>query len=320
MQRYKLNKLNSSRFSRKIINRYKGARKYKQSKSYTAKKKKPILLIFKKRYFWLAVLILVILGTLLYFIFLSPFFQVNKIEVYGSNKISIEKIKNIINEQKNEKIALIIPRNIFLIDFEKIEKIILEKFSRIAKLNLKRKLPDSLIVDIKERKPVLTWCKINKNEKEAEKEAEKEVKKDEDLKEIKIYSCFNLDKEGIVFEKTVNPLKPVIKSDKEIILAKRIIEKKYLEDILKIKQEIKNNLKTEIEEFNILEGQQKLVVKTIGGWEIYFNPLKNISDQLFNLNLVLKEKIPPEQRENLEYIDLRFGNRVFYKAKYSPGS
>jgi hypothetical protein len=51
------------------------------------------------------------------------------------------------------------------------------------------------------------------------------------------------------------------------------------------------------------------------GWQIYFSldPDSDINTQLVKLNLLLSGEIPLENRKNLEYIDLRFKDRAFYK-------
>ena len=48
------------------------------------------------------------------------------------------------------------------------------------------------------------------------------------------------------------------------------------------------------------------------GWEIYINPKKTIDIQLMALKSVLDLKIPPEKRNKLEYIDLRFETFSIY--------
>ena len=46
-------------------------------------------------------------------------------------------------------------------------------------------------------------------------------------------------------------------------------------------------------------------------WYILFDKSRDLKNQLQALELVLAEKI--EEREHLEYIDLRIENRVYYK-------
>jgi len=61
--------------------------------------------------------------------------------------------------------------------------------------------------------------------------------------------------------------------------------------------------------------EERLNAKTSEGWEIYFNLEGDINWQLTKLGAVLEKEIPPEKRENLEYIDLRFGNFAPFKYR-----
>ncbi|MDI6883520.1 MAG: hypothetical protein QMC93_03670, partial [Patescibacteria group bacterium] len=91
----------------------------------------------------------------------------------------------------------------------------------------------------------------------------------------------------------------------------KAIERDYLESILEIQKKITENQKLEIKEF--IPGEEKLTVQILEGWQIFFDPSRDISEQILNLTAILKEKIPPENRRNLEYIDLRFGNKIYFK-------
>ena len=66
-------------------------------------------------------------------------------------------------------------------------------------------------------------------------------------------------------------------------------------------------------DFINIVSDKRVDVETLEGWDIYFNLKDKISSQVLNLGLVLKEKISSEARRNLEYVDLRFGNQVYYK-------
>jgi len=288
--------------------------KYKYKKSYRTKKKKSIFWIFRNKLFWLGFLILVILGSLFYFFLFSSYFQIKEIKISGNQKIATKEIENIVSQQVNKKIFFFIPRNIFLINFKKIDQTISEKFLVIAKVILKKEFPNTIFVSIEERVAIGVWCKPITDFQESNSDEEEKEK----IVLISDSDCFNLDNEGVIFEQSRERTGLIIKSGKEISLGEKVIEKDYLEAILEIERTIKKDSQINIKEFFVPDEGEKLIVKTSDNWEIYFNSTKNISDQVFNLNLVLKEKIPNEQMGNLEYIDLRFGNRVYIKYKNEP--
>jgi len=245
-----------------------------------SKKKKMSL---GNRFFWLFVLILIFLGIIFYFFFFSSLFQVKNIDIYGNPRVKEPEIRDMVNQEINRKIFFVIPRNIFFINSNKIEKSIKDKFSYLEEVEIKKKFFRSLVVNMEGRILIGVWCN--------------------DLE------CFRLDDQGIVFEQGKKQAKLIIKSDKEVILGEKIIEKEYLDKIMEIMREL------ETEEFFVPEKEEKLTAKMKEGWEAYFNPQKEISSQILNLKLILKEKISQSERENLEYIDLRFGDRLFYRFR-----
>ncbi|MDP1538585.1 MAG: hypothetical protein Q8M00_00960, partial [bacterium] len=91
------------------------------------------------------------------------------------------------------------------------------------------------------------------------------------------------------------------------------IEKEDLISILEINSQLEENLNILIKGF-IISSREKLIVLTQEGWELYFNLQEDVKWQLAKLKALLEEKIPPEKRKNLEYIELRFGN--FANPKY----
>lgn len=221
------------------------------------------------------------------------FLQVKEIQISGQQKISEGEIKNIIEGRISRKLFLFPTKSIFLIDSKLIENDILERFPQIEKTNLKRKLPDGLFLEIKERQP---WAALILNETD-------------------FYYC---DENGIVFEKIweIPPKFLIVKSllsYPEIKLGEKVIEKDLIEKIGRVNAKLKDNLKIDIEEF-IIPSPERLNVKTSEGWEIYFDPNEDLNWQVIELSLVLEKEIPSEKRGNLEYIDLRF-SKVYFKYK-----
>jgi cell division septal protein FtsQ len=260
----------------------------KYRKPHRIKRKKSIL---KSRFFWLTILILIFLGSLFYFLFFSSFFQVKNIFISGAEKISSDEIKNFVQNKLEKKILFLRTKTIFLININEIEKEVLKNFPSVAEIKIGRKFPDVLNINLVGRSPLANFCQDEK--------------------------CFLLDKEGIVFEES-EPKANLIKivdgqREKTPRLGEIIIERDYLEKIFKIQKYIQEEIKIEIEEF--IAFSQRLNVKTIEGWEIYFDPREDINWQLTKLKFVLKEKIPLEKRKDLEYIELRFGDLATFRYR-----
>lgn len=262
-------------------------RRYK--KPYRIKKKKSIL---KNRFFWLGILLLIFIGTIFYFLIFSSFFQVEKIIVSGEKKVSKEEIVAIVEENLEKKILFFPSRSIFLVNLNKIREDISNTLPKIAEIEMSRTFPDALNILVIERLSLATWCQEER--------------------------CFFLDKEGIIFEETseISPNNIKIKDlrEKKLELGEKVLEKEILDSIGEIEIKLRENLKINIEEF-IIASDERLNVKTNEGWEIYFNLEGDLDWQLTKLNLVLKEKIPPEKRKDLEYIELRFGDLATFRYK-----
>ncbi len=283
----------------------------KYRKPYRVKKKKPI---FRNRFFWLGILIFVVIVGIFYLICFSSFFQIKEIKISGNSafaeasadkqKVSIEDIRNVIEKEVEQKFLFLPSKSIFLINLKEINEIVLEKFPQLAKINLKRSFPDTMLIEIEERKPVAIFC-------------QKE-------------NYFFIDGEGIIFEEVFEAA-PQWLQIKNLTLAadlkigEEAIKKEKLSQALEIESKLKdyNPLTTlpleRASNLKILEvsiiSEERLNAKTSEGWEIYFNLESDLNWQLTKLGAVLEKEIPPERRESLEYIDLRFGNLAPFKYR-----
>ncbi len=252
-------------------------------KPYRVKKKKSIL---RNRFFWLGILILIIFSGVFYLTFFHSFFQIKIIEISGNEKVSTESLENLLNEKINQKILFFPSQSIFLPNFGEIKKEILKSFPQIRETHLKRRFPDALLLQIKERKPIAVFCQAD--------------------------NFFFIDKEGIVFESLDSDTKRqdliTLKkqADEETNLKDKVVMEEQLSKILKAESRLKNELKILTEEMLVVS-ETRFDAKTLEGFQIYFNFQEDLDWQLAKLKAVLEEEIPPEKRKDLEYIDVRFG-------------
>jgi len=269
----------------------------KYRKSYRTKKKVSVLNIFKiilkSKFFWLGVLALIIINGFIYLFIFSSVFQIKDIQISGAEKSPAQEIKDIISANS---------KNIFLTNFETITKNLLERYPQIAKITFKRELPDKISARVEERKPIALFCRpvfepfLMFFEKSQAKE------------------CYFLDKQGIIFEKVGDQFENLLVFNTKSAISKfnlgqEIINKDYLAKVLEINSQLEKDIK--IKEA-ILISENRLNIKTLEGWEIYFNPKKDLNWQIEEIKILLEQKISPGNRENLEYVDLRFEKIYIY--------
>lgn len=253
-------------------------------KRFRVKKKKSI---FKSKLFWILLLSALSAGGLAYLLIFSQVFQVKEINISGNLIISNEQLLKVI-EPNIRKQIIWETKSIFLIDLNKIEQEILKQFPEIENIKLKRRLPELLISEIKERQ-IFAVIRLPSGK------------------------IFSVDKYGIVFEERQrqNDLLIDFSNEKELVFGENIIDPEKLKAISKIKDSLQKQLDIETEKLLFLG--DRLNVTTSQGFEIYFGFTTDVEDQIFNLEMLGKEKLKIEDLQSLEYIDLRFGDKVFYK-------
>jgi len=255
---------------------------------FRIKKKKSIL---KSRFFWLGILILIIFSGVFYLICFHSFFQIKVIEISGNEKVSTESLENLLNQKINQKILFFPSQSIFLPNFGEIKKEILKSFPQVAETDLKRKFPNTVLLEIKERKPAAVFRQTDK--------------------------IFFVDKEGVIFESldldvtSQDFITFKKQADEGVNLGEKIIEEEQLSKILEVESKLKNELKILVEEVLVVS-EARFDAKTLEGFQIYFNFQEDLDWQLTKLRAVLEEEIPLESRKDLEYIDVRFGNFAPY--------
>lgn len=243
---------------------------------------------------------LLFFGFLFYFfyaIFFSSFLTVNNIKINGISSISEDLIKEMTQKEisgeyffGNQK------NNLLLVNDKKIEEKISSEIRKIKTVNIKKKFPHSLIIEIEERKIFLAVCVMSKE------------------------NCYLLDEMGQafdIFSFASQAIFPILycESEEKIDLGGVVLDKYYMEKIIFLQKKLKEESAFKSE--YILETpsfiSQDVRVKTKEGWKIFFNTNTNLEKQFQKLKLVLEKEILPDERKKLEYIDLRIENKVFYK-------
>jgi len=255
----------------------------------------------------IAFFVLAFTGVTAYVIFLSPFLLVTKISISGNQELSANAVGSAVSSEISGKyLNTLAKNNIALISKEKITNALKKDFKRVEEVEITKIFPDALKIKIKERESTAIFCSREQ--------------------------CFVVDSAGLPYARAdfaaneLDESKLLILNDdgnKEIKLGENFIDGEYVKYLLAVRAELKSELGLEIDKNfhtpRLISGDIR--VKTSEGWMIYFDKGVPIQKEISTLKLVL-EKIDKEaneksQRSKLEYIDLRTGNKVFYKFKNS---
>lgn len=258
--------------------------------------KQPKKSIFKRLWFLLIILFLIIISTAIYFIIFYSGFQLKNISVSGNNKIQTQDLQNIISNNANIQLInfagiKIVSRSIFLIDKNKITDDILKNYPIIEKLTLNIKFPQSIFLNIIERAPIGVFCYIDNN-------------------------CFLIDQNGIIFEPVVLPVSDAtivrqVENNNQLSIGQKAVEQNITSAIYKIQKNLKDNFNINLTEA-MVTSPTRLDIFTSGNWKAYFNlnTDSDVNSQLEKLAALLNGGISVDSLKNLKYIDLRPKDRA----------
>ncbi len=244
--------------------------------------------IFKNKFFWILVFFVAFFCSLFYLALILDTFQIKIIQVKENDAILRSKVQELVGQSIQKKILFFNTRSIFLFDSRHVEGVILNAFPEVETLQMKRNLPNSLVVTIHKRQEVALWCKTREQ-------------------------CFALDAKGVIFKEK--------KPQNEFLIFSS--SKDFVPELgeLALPQELASFLfafwqKAGIQFASvIIVSNSQIQYKTSEGWEVYCNPKENLKWQITKLQTVLEKKKPVATGQKLEYIDVRFGDQAYIKYR-----
>lgn len=257
---------------------------------------KPKKSIFKRLWFWLAILFLVIILSSFYLVLFYQGIWVSNIIISGNNKITSRELDDIVSANINTGLVKfwnfdITSKSIFLVNIEKLNKQILEKFPTIEKASASKKFPQTIMLGVTERKPVGAYCNSASE-------------------------CFLFDQNGVAFEPLHLPIDDFIivrqaAENGQMFVGEQVVAQNIVSAISKIKENLRENFQIDLTEA-MLTSPIRMNITTKENWRIYFDLDidSDINSQLTKLTILLKEEISPESKMNLRYIDLRPKDRA----------
>ncbi len=247
---------------------------------------------FKKKILFLIIFILIL--AVIYGVFFSPAFAVTKIVVSGTNKIGESaKMEEIVKNFLSQKRFLVLSqKNILFLSRGGLKRIFDQKFD-FETVEVGIDWPHTLWLKVKEKKPSLIW-QNGEDYYTVFNDGRIKAKASKDGFELPLASY------GTTTDLTIGAE----------VVSREIIN--YLEKLSPLFNFYFKEIK--IKEFIIPQISEKREVKLITNenWYILFNLAEEPENGLKKVKTVVEQKFG-QDREGLEYIDVRYQDKVYYK-------
>lgn len=243
--------------------------------------------------FWIFLASFILMLALVWFLFISSFFMINKTEISGLSRVDESEINQLIEDQLDKKILFFFSqRNIFLLSKEDLSTNILQDYN-FSEIVIKKSIPKTLKINLSER-PYAFIFQEGEDYYYASKDAY--IIKDQAVSEEDMEKYFILE----------NKSKLIRISDS----AKINLKTDYLNFIFRLNEALDYQLDLNPNKYIIEQELNSLILDLKDGPLVYFNLDKDPVEQFEDLSIVKKEKIG-DNFNKLNYIDMRYGDLIY---------
>lgn len=236
-----------------------------------------------------------IIGGVLYFLTLSPYFRITDITVSGNSQVSTEEITGEIQSLSTKRFFLVPENSFFLMSKGRVSKIFAQELPEIREVKSHRIWPNKLSLEVTERTPAVA---ISSN-----------------------LSNYILDDQGFVMKETADPegLFLIVDQINEDIKVGEIIRGKLIPFIISVQNQWPGKIVSSLTTAKIPgKGASEVEFVSSEGWSVFFSTDRSAAGQITNLSQLLAKLISPQNRLRLAYVDLRLSKWAYYCYKESP--
>lgn len=241
-------------------------------------------------------------GLVIFVLFFSSLLRLKQKDIAPTEHVSRDDVAAVIDSVLSGNSFGIIPNDTMPVAFVRkhtVERKLLEKFPVFRSVTVSFLFPSTIVLKIEERNTVLVLCSGG--------------------------PCFFVDEKGIAFDVAPAPydqdvtgmLTVVDTSAKPVSQKDMLFSEDFLQSFPTLQQKLRDELDLEI--FSVAETPSRfsdeLWLRSTDGWELRMSAAVPLEKSIRALRLLFAKTLPENNRKNLDYIDLRTENRIFYLLK-----
>ena len=235
------------------------------------------------------------IAGLIYLLFFAKLFDVRAVEVISPSAIPSEEVHRVaVNILERKWLTIARKSNGIVFSPEKIRDELMRTIPRIKDVVIRRVSLHRIEITITERQPVGLWCLVKKE------------------------TCYYFDEGGTAFAKLL-PVSGYLfiaindSRDRSVELGARVAPETWIKHILEVKRHLQFG-GISISEIQIPDGSyEEFHIVTREGWKIFMSNDTDIDRQITSMLQFIKQNFTTDQRRQLQYIDLRVDDRIYYK-------
>lgn len=251
-----------------------------------------------------------------WFIAFSSAFRITDIQVKGNDRIPAWEIRDTVTEALATRRWLVLPQSGILIASKETIVAALNERYVLETLTVTKTPPHTLTIELKERisAVLLQMSDGGQGLVDLQGTVTRLYAPEEALDVIP--------KQGPTLEEQQGKSRtsyPVLYDDKHetIKLREKAVRPEVIAAVISLPKLLETRLKREVFFSQAhIDGKsaQTLRVVTSAGWAIYVDATADLAEQMKNAEMILRTKIGND-RSDLDYIDVRFGDKIFFKLK-----
>jgi|SRR3989344_1135434 len=225
-----------------------------------------------------------------------PTWQIMEISLSGFERVAPVDIEVKIQDDLRGSLLLFLPRSsYFLFDSAASAEKILKDFPRLESVQISKEFPSKISVVAKEREFWAIYCAGESGR------------------------CGYSDRTGFVYEEapvsTGSLILTVFRDTGGVQIPSQTLPRALVEKFILFSELLKSETKEEVESFILSGGlDDEFRARVRSGFFLYVKRDDDFAGVVKTLKIFLEKEIG-EKKRSLEYVDLRFGNKIFYKSR-----
>lgn len=253
--------------------------------------------------FFYGTLWMVFFGAALSVVFFSSFLRVDRVDIEGAKTVPKHDIERVVDEFLGGMMFGIVPKNTIAIAFVHryaLERNLRERFPLFRSVGISFIFPETIRLSIEERRMMTILCSGG--------------------------PCFAVDERGMAFDMVDVPeesfdvrtmLAVIDQSAKAISFQDPVLSEEFLEALSSFRERLFVEKGIITSSFGMTPSRlsDEIRLRTDEGWELRLGSAVPIDRIFLALSLIFEKTLSENDRKNLEYVDLRTENRIFYLLK-----